>query len=342
MEERVHLIFLSDTHLGFDYPLRPRAGICHRGEDFFRNFQMVLNFALDVRPDLVIHGGDLFFRSRVPGAIIDRTYQILNRFVRSGIPLCIVPGNHERSVLPQPLLIRHPNLLIFNRPRTYSIQGAQGTLSLTGFPYYGSGIRKNFTKILKTAGWENSLDHLRILCLHQLIAGATAGPHGYRFNTGSDVIRHADLPGDAHTILAGHIHRRQELSIHLKERRIPLPVFYAGSTERTSFAEKDERKGFYHLIFHHQQLSGWHLEQKLFIPLPARPMVDLLIDRFYSPAEVEKALLYSIRLSGQQVIIRLNTRGKIQPGLRSCLRPDWLRERLPPSVPFVFSKNLFR
>ena len=342
MAQSIQLIFLSDTHLGFDYPLRPRAAISHRGEDFFRNFLTVLNYALDVRADLVVHGGDLFFRSRVPGAIIDRAYQILNRFVRSGIPLFIVPGNHERSALPQPLLIRHPDLFLFNRPRTYIIRCARTTVSLSGFPYERTAIRINFTKILKSTGWETTGSGLRILCLHQLIEGATVGPKGYRFSSGSDVIRRADLPVDAHIILAGHIHRRQELAVHFKGRRDPLSVFYAGSMERTSFAEKDERKGFYHLVFDQQRREDWRISHKLFIPLPARPMIDLMIDRFRSPAEVEEALRNSIRPAERQAIIRLNTQGKVKPEMGSCLRPDWLRRRLPASVHVVFSKNLFK
>jgi DNA repair exonuclease SbcCD nuclease subunit len=342
MAKPVQLIFLSDTHLGFDYPLRPRVAISHRGEDFFRNFITILNYALDVRADLVVHGGDLFFRSRVPGAIIDRAYQILIRFVRSGIPLFIIPGNHERSALPQPLLIRHPGLFVFNRPRTYSIRCAQTAIALSGFPYVRTAIRKNFTQILKSTGWKTTGNGLRILCLHQLIEGATVGPKGYRFSIGSDVIRRAELPVDAHIILAGHIHRRQESAIHFKGRPDPLSVLYAGSTERTSFAEKDERKGFYHLIFHQQPRKDWRIRHKLFIPLPTRPMIDLMIDRFRSPAEVEEALRSSILGAGGQAIIRLNIHEKVEPEIVSCLRSDWLRRRLPASVQVVFSKNLFK
>lgn len=59
------ILFLADTHLGFDLPLRPRVDRPRRGPDFFRNFSLALQPALQREVDLVVHGGDLLFRKRV-------------------------------------------------------------------------------------------------------------------------------------------------------------------------------------------------------------------------------------------------------------------------------------
>ena len=61
MGRPVHILFLSDTHLGFDEPLRPRSPRPHRGPDFFATFHRVLEVARAERPDAVVHGGDLFY-----------------------------------------------------------------------------------------------------------------------------------------------------------------------------------------------------------------------------------------------------------------------------------------
>ena len=45
-------------------------------------------------------------------------------------------------------------------------------------------------------------------------------------------------------VLSGHIHRFQVLTKDLWGRPIKIPILYPGSIERTSFAEKDEPKGY--------------------------------------------------------------------------------------------------
>jgi DNA repair protein SbcD/Mre11 len=94
----MRLFFLSDTHLGHDLPVRARSVAGGRGESFFEHFDRALNCARDSRVDLVLHGGDLFFRSRVPPVIVDRVYARIVRFVdESGIPVGVIAGNAERS-----------------------------------------------------------------------------------------------------------------------------------------------------------------------------------------------------------------------------------------------------
>jgi exonuclease SbcD len=51
--------------------------------------------------DVVVHGGDLLYRSRVP-AWLAETLAPLGRPAESGVPVLLVPGNHERSRMPFP------------------------------------------------------------------------------------------------------------------------------------------------------------------------------------------------------------------------------------------------
>jgi len=60
------MLFLADTHLGFDYPFRPRVQRRRRRPDFFRNYELALRPAHRREVDLVVHGGDVFYRSKVP------------------------------------------------------------------------------------------------------------------------------------------------------------------------------------------------------------------------------------------------------------------------------------
>ena len=63
----VKIIFFADSHLGFDTPLKPKKEKRRRGTDFLNNFDYILDYAKINKADLVIHGGDLFFRTRMNG-----------------------------------------------------------------------------------------------------------------------------------------------------------------------------------------------------------------------------------------------------------------------------------
>jgi DNA repair exonuclease SbcCD nuclease subunit len=114
----VRVLFVSDTHLGFDLPSRPRGVRRRRGKDFFDNFERALEPARRGEVDVVVHGGDLLYRSRVPLWLAERSLAPLERVAFSGVPVLLVPGNHERARGPYPLLALHDQLHIFDRPRT--------------------------------------------------------------------------------------------------------------------------------------------------------------------------------------------------------------------------------
>ncbi len=71
--KRTHarVLLLADTHLGFDLPFRPRINRRRRGHDFFANFERALQPALRGEVDVVVHAGDLLYRSKVPPVLVD-------------------------------------------------------------------------------------------------------------------------------------------------------------------------------------------------------------------------------------------------------------------------------
>jgi DNA repair protein SbcD/Mre11 len=258
----VRVLFVSDTHIGFDWPARPRVVRRRRGDDFLQNFERALEPARTGEVDVVVHGGDLLYRSRVPAWVAETALAPLKRIASSGVPVLLVPGNHERGRIPYPLLAVHEGLHVFDRPRTVMLDAGGVRVAFIGFPYTHD-IRRRFQQMLAAASRENTTADVRVLCLHHCVEGATCGPGNFTFRFGADVIRTADLPRDVAVTLSGHIHRHQLL----RPAGRP-PVIYAGSVERTSFAEVPETKGFVVL-----QLTQSGLGSVEFRPLPARPMV---------------------------------------------------------------------
>ncbi len=123
------ILFLADTHLGLDLPFHPRVEKTRRGPDFFANFRRALQPALDGQVDLVIHGGDLFYRSRIPLALVEMALEPLVAVAERGVPVFLVPGNHERSRIPLHLWTLHPLLHIFDRHRTFTLQRGGQTVN---------------------------------------------------------------------------------------------------------------------------------------------------------------------------------------------------------------------
>lgn len=271
----IRILLIADTHLGFDLPFRPRIKRRRRGPDFFANFRRALLPALHAEVDAVVHCGDLLYRSKVPPQLVAMALEPLRQVADTGIPIYLVPGNHERSAIPHGHLASHPGIYVFDNPRTFFLETQKGTLALAGFPFVRNGIRMEFLDRVAQTGWQHVKADAHVLCIHQSIDGAAVGPAGFTFRSAPDVIRAADIPRGFSAVAAGHIHRFQVLGRDLKGRALNAPVLYPGSIERTSFAERNEKKGYLILEFDTQgpeaaKLLRWHFHE-----LPARPMIRI-------------------------------------------------------------------
>lgn len=274
MAAEIRILLLADTHLGFDMPVCARVERRRRGRDFLANYTAVLQSALTGEIDIVVHAGDVFDRPTVDPTTAYQALEPLRRVAERGVPVFIVPGNHERARLPHARFASHPNVHVFDRARTFVVEVRESRVALAGFRYERSAVRSRFPDLLRQSDWQREPAVHRLLCMHQCVEGATVGPGNFTFTTGEDVVRLQDVPSEFRAVLAGHIHRHQALTTDLRGRPLDAPVLYPGSIERTSIAEIDEPKGF---MIAHVSESGarWEFRQ-----LPARPMLrkELTVD----------------------------------------------------------------
>jgi DNA repair exonuclease SbcCD nuclease subunit len=253
----IRILLIADTHLGFDLPLRPRIKRRRRGLDFFANFERALMPALNGKVDAVVHGGDVLYRSKVPARLVEMAFEPLKQVADSGVPVYLVPGNHERSAVPHGHLAAHPNIYLFDRPRTYHLQTANSSLALAGFPFVRTGIRKDFLTRLGQTGWQRTQADTHVLCIHQSVDGAVVGPVGYTFRYAHDVIRTSDIPPGFAAVLTGHIHRFQVLETDLKGKRSTLRYFIPARSSARLLQKKMSPKA----------ISFWNLK-------PAEPQPE--------------------------------------------------------------------
>lgn len=105
-------------------------------------------------------------------------------------------------------------------------------------------------------------------------------------------------------VLSGHIHRHQILRRDLRGRPLPAQVVYAGSVERTSFAERDETKGWVMASIAPGGPDG-RLASCEFRPLPARPMRVHEVADATGVAHLEREISTVIAAAPPDVVLQL-------------------------------------
>ena len=338
----VRILLLADTHIGFDDPARPRVVRRRRGPDFLRCFERALEPALHGDADLVVHGGDLLYRARVPASLVQRALAPLLRVAEAGVPVFLVPGNHERSRLPFPLLARHPNLHVFRRPGTFTGDVRGVCVAVSGFPFAREVGAEAFRALVEATAWRAHPADLRLLCLHQAVEGAVVGVQDFVFRRGRDVVPGRALPRGFAAVLAGHIHRSQVLTHDLQRRPLAAPVLYPGSIERTSFAERDEVKGTL-LLECSPGRDGGRLDRWTFDRLPTRPMRQVSLDvRGLGRTHLAAALRSRFATLDPQSIVRLELDGEPARDAEALLTAPALRRLAPPSMNVDLARPAWR
>lgn len=239
MPSGLRILHVADSHIGADLPRR-RGARPRRGDDIVDSYRRALGHAVTAGVDLVIHAGDVFDTPDPgDGAILAATEPLLG-LASAGIPVVIVPGNHERSALPHTLLLAHPLIHVIDQPRTTVLRCRGQRVAIAGIPCLRRQATQRFGLALESTAWQKAGGDVNILVVHQAFDGARCGPANFRFRTCEDVLAPDAVPPAFHYVAAGHVHRHQLLA---GGPHGETPLVYAGSSDRISFAEVDEPKG---------------------------------------------------------------------------------------------------
>jgi exonuclease SbcD len=320
-------IHTADTHLGFEVmKAAPSddAGRKRRARSVFDNFVAVLEHALTIEADLFIHSGDLFNKHYIPQEKLDELISPFRALSEAGVSMVIIPGNHERSEFPFDLFHGISRVYVLDRPKSLLLTLGGYEVGVVGFPFIREDSRRTFLKALDETEYTDLRSDFNMLVTHQAFDEATVGPVGFRFKAGRrDTVSRETVPLDFEYIAAGHIHRYQILPHPL---RPGLDFVYPGATQRMSFAEVDEEKGF---------VEGEVVDNRVqtrFIPLPAWDMEIVEIEAAgRSPKDVEKAIQHEFWRFSENLVIRFNLVGG--SGARDYPEVDFCRLRAEmPSV----------
>lgn len=241
----MRILHLSDTHLGTQRFVRGAPAGWTRADDHLA----AMRAALEQPADLVVHTGDLFDRSRPPRRVVAQAAQLLVDLARR-VPVVVLAGNHDRRGLRPHLPLLTPGLHVVDQARRLEVAG----LALAVVPF-----------LADADGWSHAARRaagpgVDLLLAHQAFDGCRVPGFTFRVGVQRDTIGPQHVPAGVSWVLCGHIHPRQSL------RCGDATVVMAGSTERTSFVERNQPKG----------CALWTLGRDLswrFVDLPTRPMV---------------------------------------------------------------------
>jgi exonuclease SbcD len=233
----MRLVHMSDTHLGWrslhcvdDY------GRNQREADLYDAFEQAIEKAVQLRPDVVIHSGDLFDGFHPSSAALKVALDGIARLRDAQIPFVAIAGNHST---PRVAAAEHVFCVlerfdrtglvhaIFGEPRRVRV----GDLSILAIPHVNDA--DTVYEALATASPDPDAEY-NVLMAHLGLDGlgqvgdSEAGSLALSGET-------LEAAGTFDYVALGHLHRFQDVRDN---------IAYAGSLERLSWADDpDGHKG---------------------------------------------------------------------------------------------------
>ena len=229
----MRIVHISDTHLGFGAyaKIDPVGGINQREVDIYNAFEQAVTRIIELKPDLLIHSGDLFDSVRPQNRAIDFALRQLIRLSEADIETVLISGNHSTPKLRETgsifrifehLKHVHP----VHEPGARRI--AVGDAIVHAVPHSANPpLADTIGRIMPSKD-----ARFNILALHAGVVGAET----YKM----DEFNEQTVPAEALSngwdyVALGHYH---------EHKKIRDSVYYSGSTERLGFGEVNQAKGF--------------------------------------------------------------------------------------------------
>lgn len=293
----IKILHTSDSHL--DIPaIKFQARRYERKLDFIKTFDKVIAYALEKKPDLLLHTGDLFDGLNPRNPVRAHVMDAFRKLHEKAIPIFIISGNHD-----VPRAIRHGVAPLLEYARAGFVHFFQDwediqteTRIINGLNVEISGI--SFNPNLRPI--DDPLAHISIPGKGDInILLAHYNVEGLRGNYPSEPdIPLKSVPKDLTYLAAGHNHEFQKQEVG------KTTICTPGSTEHVTFAEEKQRKGFVWL-----ELDTTGVQQLKFIPVDTRPMQTMNMN-IPTDSNINQLLIKEIdRLRNPQLILRFRLKG---------------------------------
>ncbi len=255
----MRFIHISDTHIGYRAynASDPKTGRNQREVDIESAFRQAVDRILEINPDFVLHSGDLFHTVRPSNRAIGFAMEEISRITGAGIPFIVIAGNHSAPKMRETgsvfrIISKIEGVRAFYREKYETTEIGDALIHALPHVHGGERFREELAKMLPNRDYG-----CNIAMLHSGVEGLKA----FRYSTGEaneDLMGMHEIGEGFDYIAFGHYHEFTELS----ER-----AYYSGATERLSFNDAGQKKGFIEVISEPFTVK--------FHELRIRPMLDL-------------------------------------------------------------------
>jgi len=254
----VKIIHFSDTHLGYnDLDILDENNINQREADFYDAFSQVVEQIKEIKPDYIIHTGDLFHRSSPSNRALTFAMQQFNILNDLDIPFILIAGNHStpRTNLSSPIL------KIFEEFKNIHVSFDQEykKIEFDDVIFHTLPHMNDDSKALSQIelSEENINDAKKNIMMLHCSVGAW-----YLMQEYGEWVYPSDkeyIFDKMDYVALGHWHGFGAVSVKGTKQKYSN-VYYSGSTERTSLNDKRNSKGFIELIL--EDDKDIHIEYK--------------------------------------------------------------------------------
>ena len=225
----MRIVHLADSHLGFSsYSRLDQHGQNRIEEMVYSGFDQAVEKIIQLRPDAVVHSGDVFHHVRPKIKPLFIFQKALLRLQEEGIPVIVISGNHDApksfsSTSPFRLFEGLGDVHIAQRYSYERFDVGNSSFHCIPFCLEPQDYLTEFRKIERTGR--------DVLVMHGLVESLRKKKLK---SVGEHELKDSFLKSDFDYIALGHFHGQMPIASN---------AWYSGSIEYFNFGEAQDRKG---------------------------------------------------------------------------------------------------
>lgn len=246
---------MADSHLGFsNYSRVDKKGRNLIEEKIYEGFDQVIDRIVQLRPDAVVHAGDVFHHVRPRIRPLYAFKQGLEKLQDAGISVVVISGNHDApksysAISPFYIYEGMKGVNIAHRYKYERFDLGDSTFHCIPFCLDQGDYLKEFAKIDRSGN--------DVLVMHGLVEALS---NKKMRTVGEHTLLDSLLKGDFDYIALGHYHGQAQISEN---------AWYSGSIEYFNFGEAVDKKGILFVDLEKREAKQIEVRPRYMIDLPS-------------------------------------------------------------------------
>lgn len=245
---------MADSHLGFsNYSRVDKYGRNLVEETIYEGFNQAVDRIIELKPDAVVHAGDVFHHVRPRIRPLYAFKQGLEKLQDAGIPVVVISGNHDApksysAISPFYIYEGMKGVNIAHRYKYECFDLGDRTVHCIPFCLDSGDYLKEFGKINRSGN--------DVLVMHGLVESLS---NKKMRTVGEHTLLDSLLKSDFDYIALGHYHGQAQISEN---------AWYSGSIEYFNFGEAADKKGILFVDLENREAKQIEVRPRYMIDLP--------------------------------------------------------------------------